>query len=251
MSLKINPIIASLIIASIFILIFAVIKGCNKSKDQQITLVNYKELIKKHQQDSVEQVKEKTAYNDSMEFLNGQLLVSDTKLFALSQNLEGANNRITKLLNKHTDIQPSSDTSVTTVPNVFIEDCAGCFKELNNGQQLVLKYKAEKDIQEQILFGKINVKDNRISSLEKINGELWQTNSGLLTNIKTIQNKWKPKGRLYLSIGALWNYAPYGVGFGGMYQDNRFRQYGAKIYFGSFGKMVETSINIPLSLKFK
>lgn len=238
------------------LIIAALVRGCRQSKKQQIEIVNYKEQIKKHKADSVKEVKAKEAYRDSMEFIQGQWALSKNRELALNENLGKANDRITILLRKHVPIKPSSDTSVTTVPNEFINDCADCFHELENGRDSVLKYKAEKDNQEQLLLGKINIKDNRISFLEKSNAQLGQSNSVLLSSAKEMQDKWKPRGRLYLSWGVLWSPWPVGAGGGLMYQNKRNVMFGLKGYYGipRFEKTakttVETTVNFPLSLRF-
>lgn len=254
--MRINKFIGYAALIIIGILLIAAIRGCRNEKNKNIEIVNFKEQIKKHKADSIEQFKAKEAYRDSMGFIQGQWDLSKNRELALNENLGKANDRITILLRKHVPIKPSSDTSVTTVPNEFINDCADCFHELENGRDSVLKYKAEKDNQEQLLLGKINVKDNRISFLEKSNAQLGQSNSVLLSSAKEMQDKWKPRGRLYLSWGVLWSPWPVGAGGGLMYQNKRNVMFGLKGYYGipRFEKTakttVETTVNFPLSLRF-
>lgn len=251
MTLKINPIVAILLIAGIIILIVALFRGCVNSKKDQIAIVDYKAQIKKSKEDSIEQIKEKLAYKDSMEFIQGQWELSKNKELALNEDLGKANDRISILLRKHVPIKPSLDSAFTTVDNSFINDCADCFEELKNGQQLVLKHKAEKDNQEQIMLSKIRTKDNRISFLEKSNDALGHTNSSLLSSAKEMQDKLKPRGRLYLSWGVLFQPLPKYAGAGLMYQNKRNMIIGGMWYYGDKGHMAQTTINLPLSLKFR
>lgn len=239
------------IVIGVVVLIIALVRGCKQSKDQQIEIINYKEKIEKHKQDSIEQVKAKEAYQDSIEFVNGQLDLSNNKLLSLNEDLGKANDRITKLLNKHVPIKPSlSDTGIITVPMGYVRECEGCYDELANGQQLVIKYKAEKDNQFQILNGKMSIKNNRISFLEKSNAALGLSNSALLSSAKEMQDKWKPRGRLYLSWGVLFQPWPKYAGAGLMYQNKRNMIIGGMWYYGDKGHMVQTTINFPLSLRF-
>lgn len=239
------------ILIGVVVLIIALVRGCRQSRDQQIEIINYKEQIKKHKADSIEQVKAKEVYQDSMEFIQGQWDLSKNRELALNEDLGKANDRITKLLNKHVPIKPSlSDTGIITVPMEYVRECEGCYDELANGQKLVLKYKAEKDNQFQILSGKMNIKDNRISFLEKSNAALGLSNSALLSSAKEMQDKWKPRGRLYLSWGVLWrDYVPWAAGAGMMYQNRRNLIMGGSWYYNSKGHMIQTNVHFPLSFK--
>lgn len=252
MSLKINPLLATLTLIGIFLLIFALIRGCNNSNKLQLSNINYKEEIKKLKEDSIKQIQEKAAYKDTMEFIDGQLSLSKNKEAALNENLENANERITKLLGKHIPIKPNPDTSVTLVPNVFINECADCFTELENGQEEVRKYKALKDNQEQIYLSKINGKDNRISFLEKTSAALGQTNSSLLNNIKTLQDKWMPRRKLYFTIGVISidQYFPNGAGGGFIYQDKKSNLIGINYFLTAKGSVYQAQLSRPLSFKF-
>lgn len=249
-NLKVNPIVATLVLAAACILIFMLIRGCNNSQNLQLSNINYKEEIKRHKEDSIKNVQDKIAYNDSMEFLEGQWQLSKNKELSLNEDLGKANTRITNILNKHVPIKPSLDSSLTMVDNTFINECADCFDELTNGQQLVRKYKAEKDNQEHICAGKLRIKDKRIDSLDKFNAKLGASNVSLLSSIKEMEGKWQPRGRLYVSWGVLWkNYVPWAAGAGAMYQTKRNLIMGASWYYNSQGHMVQTNIHFPLSFK--
>jgi hypothetical protein len=137
------------------------------------------------------------------------------------------------------------------VPNIYLDDCADCFKELGNGQKLVIQYKAEKENQFNLLSGKINLKDNRIKDLEIANMSLISNYKSLIDSSKQFQDKLKPRGRLYLSWGVLWSYWPTAAGFGLKYQTKRNLLIGVMGYYGTNKTAVETTINFPLSFKKK
>lgn len=247
MNLKISPIVAVAILIGIGILIIALVRGCQNGKKVASVVVDYKGRISKLKQDSIDLAQKLSANADTARFLEGQLSLSHNKEIALNENLDKANNRITDLLRKHVPIKPSLDTSITTVPNEYISECADCFTELNNGVQLVRKYKAEKDNQEQIYKGQLNVKDNRINHLEKANKEV---TSSYMALIDITKQSVRPKGRMYLSWGVMWGPLPKMAGAGLMYQTPRNMILGAKWYYGAQGHMVETNMNFPLSLRF-
>jgi hypothetical protein len=247
--LKINNLTVLISLILIGLLIFALIRGCNNSRDNAALAVNYKQR-ESDLKDILKKVNEENAaYKDTVEFLNGQLSLTDNKLLSLNEDLRGANDRITTLLKKHVPITPSLDTNVTTVPNLFLDECADCFKELGNGQRLVIKYKAEKEGQEKTYKNLLSVKDNRINSLEKSNDSLMRSYTSLLDSSKKFQENFMPRGRLYLSWGVLWSPWPVAAGAGVLYQNKRNMIYGAKIYYGVNKTQVETTMNFPLSFK--
>lgn len=248
MSIKINPFVVTAILIGIGILIIALVRGCSNEKKLAASTIDYKGRIDAMAKDSIETSQQLSAYKDTMEFMDGQLSLSKNKELSLNEDLGKANDRITILLRKHVPIKPSSDTSMTWAPNEFINECSECFHELQNGQQLVKKYKAEKDNQEQICNGKLNVKDNRIGFLEKSNTKLTKDYKSLIDSAGKVERK----GMLYFSYGVLWDaYVPKMGGIGLMYQDKRLRQFGVKGYFGSSKPLIETQVNMPLSFKRK
>ena len=250
MSLKIHPLIGIGVFILIGILIIALVRGCRQNEIKPT--IDIEGRVEKLKQDSIEKSRQLAAYEDTITFMEGQLSLSHNKEIALNENLDKANDRITILLSKHVPIEPSPvDTGTIMVPNEFVNDCADCFKELRNGQKLVKGYMAEIGNQAQIFEGLINIKDNRINSLEKSNKTLTADYGILLNSTKKMQDILKPKGRLYLSWGIIWGPLPKMAGAGLMYQTPRNMILGAKWYYGASGQMVETNVNFPLSLRFK
>jgi hypothetical protein len=249
-TLSINKWLILAILVGVVVLAFALIRGCKNGKRAAALVVNSDSLTNKLKKDNIDLTRQLAANADTTQFLEGQLSLSHNKEIALNENLDKANARITNLLSKHVPIKPSPyDTGSTVVPNDYIVDCHDCFEELGNGQQLVRKYKAEKDNQEQIYKGQLNVKDNRINHLEKANKEV---TSSYMALIDITKDAGKPKGRMYLSWGVLWkNYVPWAAGGGLMYQNKRSVIFGASWYYNSQGHMVQSNVHFPLSLKRK
>jgi hypothetical protein len=248
-TLSINKWLIVAVLVWVVILVVALARGCQKQKELASITIDYEGQISQLKKNAIEDLKQLSAYKDTMQFMDGQFELSKNKELSLNEDLGKANDRITLLLRKHVPIKPSpSDTSMTLAPNEFITECAECFHELKNGQQLVLKYKAEKDNQEQICNGKLNVKDKRINILEKSNSSLTTKYKSLIDSNSKVQRK----GMLYFSYGVLWDaYVPKMGGIGLMYQDKRLRQFGVKGYFGSSKPLIETQVNMPLSFKRK
>lgn len=245
--MKVHPLIGIGFFILIGVLIIALARGCSNERRAASAVIDIKGRITNLYQDSIEQAKQLEAYKDTIKFNEGQLSISKNKELALNEDLDKANGRISILLRKHVPIKPSpSDTGIITVPMEYVNECADCFNELDNGVQLVRKYKAEKDNQEQIYKSQLGVKDNRIKTLELYNTSIEKDYKSLLDSASTS----KRKGMMYFSFGVLWTaYVPRSAGAGLMYQDKRLRQYGVKGYFGAHKPIIETQVNLPLSLR--
>jgi hypothetical protein len=239
------------LLVGIGLLIFALYRGCSNVKENAALSINYKERIRKLENDSIEEAKQRAAYYDTTEFLNVQLALSDNKLLSLTENLGKANDRIATLLKKHVPIEPNPDTNVTLVPNEYIEDCSGCFSELKNGQQLVLKYKTEKENQEKLFKSQISTKDSRINSLEIKNLQLISSYGTLLDSSQKQQSKLEQRRTLFFKMGALAinQSLPNGIGIGAMYQDKRKRIFSVGYYITEYKTVYQAEVAFPLSLR--
>lgn len=244
--MKVHPLIGIGFFILIGVLIIALARGCSNEKKTASEVVDTKALLNKLKNDTTELARQLAANKDTAQFLEGQLSLSKNKEIALNENLDKANDRISILLRKHIPIKPNPDTSVTLVPNVYIEECADCFEELSSGRDSVKKYRAENDNQKQIYRGLLNAKDIDIKHLEMSNKEITSSYMALINITKDIE---KPRGKLYLSWGIMWGPLPRMAGAGAMYQTPRSMIIGAKWYYGAQGHMVETNMNFPLSLK--
>lgn len=249
MSLKINPLVVVAVLVGIVVLVFAFVRGCQNGKKAASLVIDYQGRIDKLAQDSTDLANHLSESGDTIKVLNGLLSLTDNRLLSLNENLDKANDRISILLRKHVPIKPSLDTSITTVPNIYIEECAECFSELSDGRDSVKKYRAERDNQEQIYKSKLSVKDNSINYLEKANKVLTSSYKSLIDSAKKVQDVLKPRGRLYLSWSVLWRPWPIAAGGGLMYQNRRNLIFGLRGYYGPDGTTVETSMNFPLSFK--
>lgn len=233
------------------LLAIALYKGCKNVKSNKVTPIAIKERIKKLEEDSAKSAKEINELKSAIQVQEGQLELSDNKLLSLTENLGAANERITALLRKHIPIQPSLDTNVTTVPNQFINECAECFTELENGQKEVIKYKAEKDNQEQIFRSQLATKDKLIKAIEKSNVVLAESYKELLDSTELMQNRLEQRRILYFKMGALAinQPMPNGIGAGFMYQDKRKRIFSIGYYITEYKTVYQAEVAFPLSLR--
>lgn len=230
--------------------------GCGQGKLTVAEAVQFKNDIKRLVQDSARLAKErdstKKAYQDSLDFTNGQLALKNNQLLSTRLSLDSADKRITILINKHQDIQPSKDTTFTKVPNEFVNDCHDCFTELEGGQQKVKLYLSQLDSVKAEAQRKFILQQNRINQLDKQNTQLAGTLQDCIEISKTAEKKLAPHGQLFFSWSVLWvPYTPTMAGMGLMYQSKRKLQIGVRGMFGNYGSGFETEVNMPLSSKRK
>lgn len=261
MTIKIPSWLIFSVLIGLCILIFLTIRGCNQG---HLTVAAADQLIKDnkrlisdsailaHERDST-----KKAYQDSLELVNGALSIKINQLLATKYQLDSADQRITKLLLEYKSRNASvwiekanKDTSVT-VPSEFVNECSQCFYELSNGQQKVKLYLSQLDSVKANAQTKLNLQEKRINQLGQQNTQLASTLQDCISISKTTEKKLAPHGQLYFSWGVLWSPYPVAGGLGFVYQNKYKLSYGVKWYYGHYGQMIETEVNMPLSLKRK
>lgn len=254
MSLKINPIVATLLIAGIIILIVALFKGCHQSKLEVAAKENAQKIadsalsvLKIYKITSDSTAKE---FQDSLDFERGQKELALAQKEHTEDQLDASDKQIKQLLEKY-KYAKYTDTTAITVPNEFVENCSDCFAKLESQNNLVNKYR--NDVRSLQLAN-----DNQVGLYQKRFKELDEEKLGFINKITTLLNQQKeytdklqPHGRLYLSWGVLWSPWPVAAGAGLMYQNKRNLIWGVKGYYGAHGTTIETTINFPLSLRFK
>lgn len=254
MTLKINPIVATALIAGILILIFALWKGCRESKTnyakyKKVDSLNnvLLQVIKDEKLKSDSIAKD---FQDSLDFERGQKELISAQKERAENELDVMNKQVNDLLEKH-KLAKYTDTTAVLVPNEYLNDCENCFTKLEDQNNLVNRYRND--------INKLQDNwDKQTQLYQKRFKELDQEKLGFYNKIQTLAqaqqkelDKLKPHGRLYLSWGIIWKPLPWAAGAGLMYQNKYNLIWGAKWYYGSQGHMIETTINFPLSLKFR
>lgn len=253
MSLKINPIVATIIIASILILIVALFKGCKQgkmevaAKEKAIQLADSAlSVIKEYKTITEASAKE---FQDTIEYERGQSELIRAQKERTENELDAALAINKSLIEKHR-LSEYTDTSSMTVPNEYVTDCESCYTQLDATTKLSLKYKDD--------FGKATANWNsqrksyetRLIQMDTEKTNFLNKIGSLSAKQKEAAEKLKPHGRLYLTWGVVWKPWPWATGAGLMYQTKNNMMYGAKWYYGSSGQMIETTLNFPLSIKF-
>lgn len=256
MTLKIPSWLIFAVLIGAGILIFAGIRGCNQGQQAVAESIQWKQSNIKLVQDTTRLANErdstKKIYQDSLDFVNGQLSLRENQLTARVLQLDSADKRITDLRARYQAVIPNKDTSITTVSNEYIANCADCFAELSNGQEKVKTYMAQIDNLNQSYQSKINLQQNRINQLDKQNTQLAGTLHDCIDASQRAEKKLAPHGQFYFSWSVLWvPLLPKMAGIGLMYQNKYRLQIGVRGMFGQYGNGFETEVNMPLSLKRK
>lgn len=253
MSLKINPIVATIIIAGILILCFAVFKGCKRSrievaaKEKAIKIAD--SVISELKRFKSESDSSKADFDIQKELLSGQIDLLDNKLNKRGEELDKALMENKELIAKH-KLAMYKDTATVMVPAEFVQDCENCFSNLQTTTTLSSKYKSDLNNFQKKLDEQNAIYQKRFKQLDAEKLGFYNKMQSFAAQAKEATDKLKPHGRLYLSWGVLWSPWPVGAGGGLMYQTKYNFQYGLKAYYGKGGTTVETSMHFPLSIKF-
>jgi hypothetical protein len=253
MALKINPWVATVLIAGILILMVALFKGCRQNKLEVAAREKTQHIadsalsaLKAYKAASDSSAKD---FQDTLELTTGQLALAKEQNARLGSELQDALADNKKLIDKHR-LAEYTDTTATIVPREYISDCEDCFVKLENTTQKANRFQNDLnnlqdkwDKQNQIYLKRFKQLDaEKLGFYNKINA--------LAKEAKDASDKLKPHGRLYLSWEVLFGPWPKMAGGGFMYQTKYNLMYEANWLYGNQGHMVEASIKFPLSIKF-
>jgi hypothetical protein len=146
MTLKINPIVAILVIAGALILIFALFRGCKQAKIELAARQKAEELA----DSTLNVLKTFKATTDSTtvdfqiknELLIGQIELAKSQKEKAESDLEDQIIVNNALIDKHKLVK-YADTNTTVVPAEYIADCEGCFTNLEKTNKEANKYKSD------------------------------------------------------------------------------------------------------------
>lgn len=254
MTLKIHPVLATAIIAGILILSFALFKGCKQSKLE----VAAKEKAQRIADSALALLKESKIewdssakdFQDSLEFERGQKELIAAQKERTEGDLDKALSDNKELIARH-HLADYNDTATIIVPNGYVNECEECFTKLDNTTKLSLKYKDDVNKLERKWTDQNRLYDKRFKQLSEEKLGLYNKVNALAKEAKNAADKLQPHGKLYLSWGVLWKPFPWAGGAGLLYQSKYNIIYGAKWYYSSQGHIIETTINFPLSVKFR
>jgi len=253
MTLKINPIVAILIIAGAMILLFALFKGCKQNKLEVAAREKTQHIadsalaaLKDYKAASDSAAKD---FQDTLELERGQLALIKNQKEQTEFELDKALVENKKLIDEHRLAQ-YADTSATVVPHGYIVECEDCFSKLETTTSLSLRYKNDLNSLQNNWDNQNKIYLKRFKELDAEKLGFYNKINALAKEAKDASDKLKPHGRLYLSWDVLFGPWPKMAGGGFMYQTKYNIMYEANWLYGNQGHMVEASIKFPLSIKF-
>lgn len=236
------------------ILIAALFNGCQKAKRDKANiekLVDLTDSFRIISKQAVEGWKEsKKRFEDSLEFERGQRSLVEAQKERTEDDLNKAHKENQELIDKY-KYQKYEDTSMVSAPREFVEDCHECFTKLSITDKLSLQYRKQVSEWGLKYERETMMLNGRYKQVERERDSYYKKVDSLSKAQEKAIDKIKQKGRLYLSWGVLWKPWPAYGGVGLLYQTRDNLIYGAKCYYGTTGYMVETTLNFPLSLKFR
>jgi len=221
-----------------------------------ISVLHYKCNIDKNSKniyaDSIEQVQNKTkaVYESKIDSVEKLLLIksnNDSIKSARILQLEGFIDNLTKKHNKtKLEVQKyNSDTGFVIAPNEYINECESCFDSINVYKKLNQQLKFERDSYDTLMRLQIGIEADRVKELEQEKSQ-WQQQYKNVINYKFDTTR-----KLKFSVVGMANnlFLPRAGGFGLIYEDKKFNEFGAHILFSSQGNIY--IINAAKIISFK
>jgi hypothetical protein len=194
----------------------------------------------------------KQKYVDSLDFVRGQLDSQQEKTIAQTDRVENLEKRIDSLVLKHAitknkiklanrDI--NSDTGFVITPNEYVHECEGCFDLLGKYKKENIQLRFERDSYDSLMRQQNSINENRIAEVED--------ERNALARVQTPRCDTTRKLKLSLMGMASNPFLPKGGGFGFIYEDKRFNEYGAHAVFTGGGTIYIFNIAKTISFRRK
>jgi len=254
MKLEVKPVVVYAVLIGALIMVVMLVRGCKETRR-----VNQANELLQATKDSISNIlirskahsdSSKKAYEERIEFEQGQKELALAQKERTENDLSALNKQVAAIIDKY-KYSKYTDTNAVTVPNEYVANCHDCFTQLESQNSLFNKYKKNVNDLTSKWDQQDNIYKNRINELgaEKklLSDSIGILNESQQKNIKQLE----PHRKMYLSGGVLWHPWPWGVGAGLLYKNKKDVIWGAKWYYSSQGQLIETTINFPLSLRFK
>lgn len=239
----------------LLLLFFLLIRGCQHSNNQQQQIALQDSAISRLREDTarinnISRIN-KENYDNSLAYANGLLDLRQNKLESTEARLLATSIDYAFLKKKYENVQPDMDTSVTLVPNMFINDCHDCFDSLDFKNQLIKLYVREvKDVDSAHRM-KEELYTGRIGELTVERNTYRKNSEDAIIIAAKAQASAEPRRKVFLSLGIMGkkDYLLMGVGAGGFYLDKKQRMFGLNAYGTNQGPLVTANLGLPLSFK--
>lgn len=199
----------------------------------------------------------KQAYVDSLDFVRGQLDLQQEKSNAQQDRVTDLEKQVDSLLAKHNITKKNlqtypSDTGFTLAPNEYINECEGCFTLLDKYKKENVQLRFEKDSYDTLMRQQNNINEARIAQLD---AERLRFNK-LLNDCRLARSSVQAcdtTRKVKLSLMGMFSdpFMPKGGGFGVIYEDKRFNEYGGHVVFSNAGNIYLFNIAKTISFRRK
>lgn len=189
----------------------------------------------------------KQEYIDSLEFIRGQLDLQQAKSESQQDRVTDLEKKIDSIATKHANtlsklktngisaaFDALGDTGFVYAPNEYVSECEGCFNLLGKYKKESKQLIFERDSYDSLMRQQASIQENRINELD------WQGKRlSILLSQEKLKSKCDTTRKVKLSLmGMLGNpFLPKGGGFGFIYEDKKFNEYGGHVVFTGSGNI--------------
>lgn len=197
----------------------------------------------------------KAAYEDSLEFVRGQMELQANKTEAQTVRMLDLEKSIDSLVSRHKATKTKvkvyeQDTGFILAPHEYVDECEECFRTLATYKKENIQLRFERDSYDTLMRAQSNIHENRITQLEGeklIFNKMYNDCVGARAADKNVTRKLKLS-----AMGQLNDlFIPNGGGPGLIYEDKKFNEYGGHVIFTPQGKMYMIHIAKTISFKRK
>lgn len=239
-----NIISATVWIIGVIALTFILIKFCT-GNNRQYTKTDIE----------VAQAATKAAYQDSLEFVRGQLDLKSNVVEEQTVKVADLEKRIDSLTKRHQVTKTKvkvyeQDTGFVLAPQEYVDECEECFHTLTAYKKENIQLRFERDGYDTLMRLQTGIAERRAEELEGeklIFNKMYNDCMSARAPEKGVTRKLKIS-----AMGQLNDlFIPNGGGPGLIYEDKKFNEFGAHVVFTPQGKMYMLHIAKTISLRRK
>ena len=227
-------------------------KFCGGSKN--VEKIDTASIKKQHIEDSISLLKQREIYEQHADSLKRVAIYYEFQYTMASARMGNVISENQKLINKRNSPPFGQiDTTQVIVPQEFINDCEGCFAQLEKTNDSAIAYKQETEALHAVMQAQNEADSQRIAQLEaeklRLNKDYNDMRIAAEVNAKYLEPRRKVKTGLIGTFGN--SFLPTGVGVGLMYEDKKDRNFGLEATFGNRPPMYEAFMYVPFTLRNK
>lgn len=196
---------------------------------------------------------DKLKFEDSLNFVREQAELKSKANAAHTGRIVELEKEIDSLQEKHnitkTKIKPfpSADSNYAMlVPTAYVDECETCFNKLGVYKKENIQLRFERDGYDTLMRMQADISEDRVKELE-------QEKLQFIESLKPTANSCDTTRKLKISAIGMANnlFLPKGGGFGLIYEDKKFNEYGGHVIFTTAGRIYLFHLAKTISFKRK